>query len=547
MSKNFFNSTRNFFTKKFNLGKTKEGKGRTVCTSTLLTIESVTRQRNMTDEARRRYATEQIDSFYGFSLPYLRGLIEKQIDNTTIQNEMKKLAVALPLLKRFISSISKVYAENPQRSFFIDDKQIVAELPSDISDETKFEENKELFDKLSSFYNKNVVTCIKEAEQLTNLLKTTIYKVVTDDTGEIKIKFIPNDTIQICQSAIDPNLANEIAFVRDDFADEGVIIRNTRIIEQWTADEKTIPVEQDGVVNQVNEEISDNEASKESKLLFDSKKIGSAFAPFVVFRESDPTNTFWNLKDADTFDFIKSINMNLTELRYLIKYSSFGLKYVVNGSMAKDSVLDPTGLISFTSAGRTPGDSDNIQVGEFENSGRIKEVIEAIIFNLKMMYDSFNLPFDSLISSNSVRSAENKLLDNENLFAHVNSQRDIWAVNEESLFKVMQSVYNRDNTDKIPKGVELRVNYEEQRTQEKTQEEWMVEIQNNVSSVIDWIGAENPDLNKDELLRLFENNILVNALSSADEEGDEFEEGEEKKREEKGGNTNNNKEKKNDK
>ncbi len=523
MSKNLFRNTKDFFVKNFSFGKSKTGKQKQVCLTTPITLFSVNRQRNMPDETRRSYATEQLDSYYGFSLPYLRWLIDKQVNNRTIAIEMKNLAIALPLLKRFIASTSRVYSKNPVRTFFMEGKQIVSELPSVISDKSKFIINEKLLDILESFYNKDVVACIKESEKLTNLLKTTIYKVITDDNKQIKIKFIPNDTVQICQNTINPNFTDDIAFIRDDFSNDRTFLRNTRILENWTAIQKTVPIEQDGEINKDDNETTENEASIEAKILFDTTRIGFAFAPFAVFRESDAANTFWNLKDADTFDYIKNINILLTELRYLVRYSSFGLKYVINAEPSKGSVLDPTGFLSFTSKSRTPGDSANIQVGEFENKGRIKEVTEAIIFNLKMLYDSHHLPFDSLISSNSVMSAENKQMDNQELFAVVNSQRDFWAVNEENLFKVMQAVHNRDNTEQVPKGVEIRVNYEEHETQEKTNEDWMIEIQNDISSVLDWISAENPDLNRDELQRLLQTNISVNSLSS-DSDENEFEE-----------------------
>lgn len=517
MSRNLINRSKSFFNRTFTFGRTKEGK------TTPITLVSVNRQRNMTDEVRRRYATEQLDSFYGFSIPYLRWLIDSQINNKTIAVEMKSLAIALPLLKKFISSISRVYSQSPVRTFFIDGKQIVPELPSEISDKSKFIINKELINTLNSFYNKDVSASIKEAEQLTNLLKTTIYKVITDDNGQIRIKFIPNDTVQICQDVIDPNITNSIAFIRDDFSNDRTFLRSTRVLEQWNEMEKTIPVEREGEIDRDSDEISPNEASNEAEKLFKTRRIGSAFAPFVVFRESDPANTFWNLKEADTFDFIKSINMSLTELRYLIRYASFGLKYIINAKMDPSSTMDPTGFLSFQSASRKPGDSENITVGEFENRGKIKEVIESIIFSLKMLYDSYNLPFDSLISTNSRASAESKQMDNEELFAFVNSQRDIWSVNEENLFKSMQAVHNRDNTNRVPEGIEIRVNYEEHKTQEKLVEDWMIEIQNNVSSVLDWISAENPDLNREELQRLFDNNVTINSLDT-NSNGNEFEE-----------------------
>jgi hypothetical protein len=517
-----------FFTRKLNFTGSAQDRNKNV-RNDYITLSTVHRKRNMTEEQRRAYATEQLDTYRGFGIDYLRGLIKQQISSQTISINMQRLAVALPLLNKFVSSVSRVYSQNPVRTFYIDDKQIVSELPSDISDKNKFLIDPELLKTLEGFYSKEVIACVKEAEKLTNLLKTTVYKVITDDNGKIRIKFIENDTIQICQDMLDPSVADQIAYIRDDYSSDRVYLTNTRILEEWNAEIKSVPVETDGKLNQYEESQSSiNEAAVESEKLFETKQIGYAFAPFVVFRESDAANSFWNLKDADTFDYIRNINMSLTELRYLVRYASFGLKYVVNGKMDETSQSDPTGFLNIQSLSRNVGDSPNIQVGEFENKGRIKEVIESILFNLKMLYDSYNLPFDSLTSTNQVMSAENKQMDNEELFADINSQRDMWAVNEENLFKVMQCVHNRDNQNQIPKGVSLRVNYEEQKTQEKTNEDWMVEVQNNISSVLDWISSENPDLNRDELNRLYQNNITLNSVKSELEEDDFDDEQEEK-------------------
>jgi hypothetical protein len=158
------------------------------------------------------------------------------------------------------------------------------------------------------------------------------------------------------------------------------------------------------------------------------------------------------------------------------------------------------------------GGENNWEVGEFKNDSRIKEVSDAIILNLKMLYGMFNIPLDALISSNSVRSAESKQMDNKQLFTYINSQREIWSLNEANLFKVMCSIHNRDAEGiKIPKGITLSVNFEEHKVNERTSEDWMVLMNNNVISILDWLSDINPDLNRDELKRLLEKNSEENS------------------------------------
>ena len=141
------------------------------------------------------------------------------------------------------------------------------------------------------------------------------------------------------------------------------------------------------------------------------------------------------------------------------------------------------------------------------------------------MYD---LPFDSLLATKNVMSAENKQVENEALFAYINSQMDIWAENEQNLFKTMIAVYNRDNQE-LPKGLTLMVNFEKREVQKKLAEDWLVEIQNGVSNICQWIMAENPDLSKDEAQKLYESNLAsnykeTNNLFEDEEENENIEE-----------------------
>ena len=73
----------------------------------------------------------------------------------------------------------------------------------------------------------------------------------------------------------------------------------------------------------------------------------------------------------------------------------------------------------------------------------------------------------------------------------------------------MIAVYNRDNQE-LPKGLSLMVNFEKREVQKKLAEDWLVEIQNGVSNICQWIMAENPDLSRDEAQKLYESNLATN-------------------------------------
>lgn len=505
-----------FFSRFFSQKTIKEGQE--VYASDPVILSPVYRQKNMSEEARKKYATELLDTYAGFGSPYLAGYIQQSINNQNIKNEMLKIVRCLPLLKKFVNSISRIYAVQPARKFYLNGKRIVKELEKG-RNEDGFVVNEKLYEILNNIYSDKVNNSIKQSENYTNLLSTTIYKVITNDKGEISLVFLPNDLLQVNKRIDDSTKAEQIAYVQDVENYLGAQTSISYKTEIWNAHQKTIS--QALVYNDMKEgEPTDNLASAEYEKLFGTREAGDAFAPFVVFHSSGDYNDFWDLKDNDIVAFIKSINMSLTELRYLEKFTSFSLKYAVNLKLPENGVMDATGFLDLSIQNNSiPGieSGKNWDIGEFRNEGRIDEVIRSIIFNLKMLYTLYDIPLDALISTNSVRSAESKEMDNENLLKTINAQRDVWQLNEQNLFKVMCAVYNRDNQYQIPKGVKLIVDFDEKEAAVKTQEEWLVEIQNNVRTYIDWLSELNPDLDHDELINLFKENKELN-------EGDDKEE-----------------------
>lgn len=492
--------------------------GKEALTADIINLTPVPRQKNLQEQTRKNYATELLDTYSGFGTYYLKKHIKATIKNSNIQNEMYNIARCLPLLNKFINSVSRIYATQPARKFYIDGKQIVNEEPKNQNKE-RFIVNKNLYEVLNNLYNDNILNSIKQAEKNTNLLSTAIYKVITEN-GQTRLVFIPNDSVQVNVDVEDNVKAKQISYIQNI---ENIIAGKASTFyktENWTAYSKTIV--NNFAVNQKQDETEPDEnfAANEYENLFGSRECGDIFAPFVVFRSSGDYVDFWDIKDMDVTDFIKSINMSFTELRYLEKFTSFSLKYAINLKLPENGVMDATGFLDLSVANNgVPGmdSGKNWDIGEFENKGRIDEVIRSIIFNLKMLYSLYDIPLDALISTNSVRSAESKQMDNEELFSVINAQRDVWQLNEQNLFKAMCAIHNRDNTYKIPKGIEILVDFEEQDTKDKTQEEWLVEIQNNVSTYIDWLSELNPDLDQDELIKLFEENKLINEVEKEEE------------------------------
>jgi len=473
------------------------------------------RQSIPTDEARRRIATKLIDTFKGNQTAYLEALIHDRYSDPTFAHLRAKYLAPLPILTKLIKNISKIYDRTPIRKFYIDGKEIVREL-DELMDSSKYIVNPALLDILEKkFYSNKNAIALKMAEEYTNLLGDTVWKIQTDEEGCLKLVFLPNDTVgaysfqrknaDYQNSSQDPTIADVIHVYEDEESKDDIFYTEPTPIEKWTVNDKKI-----------DENQTDNEASEQARRYFNLEKgyIGSAFAPFIVFRSEAHFGSFWNFKNTDTLHFVDELNLKISHKNYLTQTDTDNTKVLIDGEPMENIFSDPSVInqIATKNIGSTNNPNaeapSQAKLQELKTAD-LKKLDEAIMQDMKTLFKMYDLPFDSLLATKNVMSAENKQMENEALFAYINSQMDIWAENEQNLFKTMIAVYNRDNQE-LPKGLSMMVNFEKRDVQKKLAEDWLVEIQNGVSNICQWIMAENPDLSRDEAQKLYESNLATN-------------------------------------
>ena len=75
-------------------------------------------------------------------------------------------------------------------------------------------------------------------------------------------------------------------------------------------------------------------------------------------------------------------------------------------------------------------------------------------------------------------------------------------------------IHNRDNSKKLPVGLEILVDFpdaEETADQmEKNLNNWLIQIENNFKTPIDFLMDQNPDLSEEEAKLLYEKNEAFN-------------------------------------
>ena len=393
---------------------------------------------------------------------------------------------------------------------------------------SKYVVNPDLLDVLEDkFYSHRNSIALKVAEEYTNLLGDTVWKITADDEGGLKMVFIPNDTVgayafdkkkpdQYDKSAKDTTIADIICIYEDEISKDDIYYQEPNELEKWTAEKKT---------TYGNKEPTENEASESTRKYFKNNEkgyIGSSFAPFWIARSEFAWGSFWNVKNVDILHFIDELNVKLSHKNYLFQTDTDNTKILIDGepvgkTFSDPSVLNQVATKDLSTSNDPSKEAPNQAKLQELKSADLKKLDEAIMQDFKTLFKMFDLPFDSLMASKNVMSAENKQVENEALFAYVNSQMDIWTENEQNLFKVMISVYNRENEKSpIPSGLSMMVNFEKREVQKKLSEDWMVEIQNGVSNICQWIMAENPDLSKDEAKKMFDSNMAMNQQETND-------------------------------
>jgi len=481
----------------------------------LAVIKSVMRAIILTDEQRRVYATELIDTYRGFGSTYLRTAITASIKSKTIQDAMCNLITPFPLLQTFTDAVSAVYIHQPNRTFSVDGKILVDEI-KDGMEKNKYYADKDLKKILDGFYDREFCLRIKESEIYSNLLSTAIYKV-NNREGKMRLDFVPSDVVTVAEDIDDSTQMNQLYFMRGIGSNQQQILNP--IYEMWTLEKFEVLTGSESVIkpNRAVEELVKykGKVSGEDGAQETVQHIGSGFPPFVVVRSDLPLDGFWNLKDKDTNDVIKQICIALTEIRYIQRYGAFGLKYSVNAKLPDEPKMDITGWIEFQQDDPVPGSNvKQVEIGELENKAKITELTQSVMDMIRLLFTLKGINSDALTGSKEKTTAESKNLDRKDLVKQITNQEEIWKLNEENIFITLICVYNRDNSSKLPTGLGINVDYpdpeETAADMEKKLNNFLVMIENNFKTSVDWIMEQNPDISEEEAKLLYERNIEFN-------------------------------------
>jgi len=512
-----------------------------------IVIDSVRRQKQTNQEQIKKFFSELIDTYEGFS----DELIKKEIldpANTDINSNqakisamLKKYVVAFNFLYDISNKLSKVYIYKPKRSFFKDGKRIVDELDPDMPPDD-FIVDPDLLNTLEKrLYSKEISQKLKLAERLTNLCKTSVFKIYKH-AGKMSMTFIPPDECTVEAGDADfPTKMTRIEFIK------AVVMANNKVTEKtveiWELPTKMNELETPMTAEtRTNNKVFRNTESEETinefaieynKMLKknypdeasikadaggvgDVYHAGDGFPPFVVFRSEQSLNGFWNVKDRDLIQNIKKLNVHLSWIMFLIKSSTAPI-YVGRNIPAEAFDFNANPLaINRIDDGKSGAESIQASIEQLENRANIKDALDAIFQLIKLQYSHFGINLTDMVGSGNKSSAESKIIDTDQLRKMIEAQRDEWRINEENLFHTLVSVWNYlSKSNPIDHDIEMVVDFHDsQRSiddQVKELDMDLLKMASDLTNPIELILKQNPDLTSEQARIIFEKNQSINS------------------------------------
>ena len=244
-------------------------------------------------------------------------------------------------------------------------------------------------------------------------------------------------------------------------------------------------------------------------------KEGNPVLPFVLYTKNYPVDGLLDFTSgSDLMDLNINVAINMMHLNTLIKYSSWKQVYMAtskpasipnNIAMAVNKVM----VLPLDKEGRG-------QIGTLDIQSSIKEFWETLLDRMRTGISQYGLDAESFQRSGSGESGIKLKIKKEGLMELREDQLPLYRESENKLFEITRIVNNYHNIKKINENATFNIDFGEIKFQSDEEAEartWTIKIQNNVSTAIDWIKADNPDLDDDKAEIKYKENKAINQSS----------------------------------
>ena len=241
---------------------------------------------------------------------------------------------------------------------------------------------------------------------------------------------------------------------------------------------------------------------------------GKAVLPFVLTSEEWPVETLLNFtRHSELVTSTVQIGTLLVLLNELKKFASYKQPYIIGPSDLaehfKDSKAGGPGTIwkLFSSDGSG-------SVGVLDSTSSVSEFMSVIEKRIIMILAQYGIPPSSFTQSGSpvsgyARKIERQALDEAR-------QKDVvyWRKIERELFEKMRMVNNLDGGKAVLDTSEFHIDFDDQEYKPSPDEEMRrdgFDLLNNLTTPAQIMMRDNPDLDEDEALILYQKNKATNS------------------------------------
>lgn len=527
---------------------------------------SVRNSKRMNNQDRQRYYAQLLDMYDGFSGKYVDAKIRHQYGlHGRLADQYMNSKMIFNFLNDLIEKISRVYKNKPNRTFYIEGKKLVEELPEGANPD-KYYVDSELVESINRIYSNTLNMRICEAERMSNLFNTAVY-VVSKRAGIINLNIVlpedclivedPTENTKACEVHYRVGVVNPITGNNDVGVDSWVLPNelNTEHYRHLPEELQNQPIRIDKTKKDVlavtNEfAVNMNEMLKEKYKNEDPEQFdnyyynGDIFPPFVAFRSGECQYDFWGTRDQDLIESI--IQLHMQWARFIILLGTTSHPWVVAKNISdKDTLSTIPGTINkigdaLNMASGLGGDSSiKASIDTINTQGQIKEVLEALQVCTRQIYALHGINTNDIIASGQKQSAESKAFDTAELKARIASQRDRWRDNETQLFETIKCVWNASTpNNQIPPELSLKIDFDEHKNIEEETRQFeldLLKLGENLTNHVEMIMKQSDyELSPEEATRIFEENKKINESNTSvfDLSADTPEEEEEEENEE---------------
>jgi len=270
---------------------------------------------------------------------------------------------------------------------------------------------------------------------------------------------------------------------------------------------KIIKFRSDGKDKEVFEEIIDNPYKD---------KEGKVIIPGTLVLKSWPVDRLIKYtENSDLMDLNINTAINLIHLNNNMQLQSYKQIVAVTpepDKLPKSWQLGPNSVIGITSERDNP-----TSVNTLDLQTDMQQFYDVILNRIQTSLAQFGISAENFTRSGTPESGFKLKVKKEGLLEQREKQLPLYRIAEKEIFEKTRIVWNYHNPDEaINEEAKFEIDFADPTfINDKTEENenWIIKIDNNIASKVDWIRSENPDLDDDAAQQKLDENKAINDLN----------------------------------